>query len=42
MFYNNDDLRQDMEYGDNIDINITNSNMNTNTNTLSNQNCCPI
>ena len=38
MFYNNDNMRQDMGYGDNIDINITNSNMNTNTNSLSNQN----
>ena len=37
MFYS-DNMRQDMEYGDNIDINITNSNMNANTNNLSNQN----
>lgn len=35
MFVNNDELRQDMGYGDNIDINITNSNMNTNS--LNNQ-----
>ena len=35
-FSNNEDVRQDMGYGDNIDINITNSNMNTNS--LNNQN----
>ena len=38
MFFTSDDnLRQEMEYGDNIDININNSNSSMNTNTYSNQ-----
>ena len=40
MFYNNDDLRPDMNYGygDGIDININNSNVNSNTNANQNVN----
>lgn len=37
MFFN-DDFRQDMNYGDGIDININNSNMNTNSNQNFNMN----
>ena len=40
MFFNNDEIRQDMnfDYGDGIDININNSNTNTNQNVNMNEN----
>ena len=37
MFYNNDEYRQNGDFGENINIDINNSNMNTNSNFNTNQ-----